>query len=420
VRIGSSEGYIVYRNNYFLFQPDYLSDIRAPLALRVADVPVKRDAFDPTEISLRARPAQPAQPAPQAEAAEAAQAAEGAEAAQGAQGAEDVRISEPKQGTVQEYWRSISRWASSIGEDTSPIDDIPGEVLRSIAARYIGDEQEREKSWLTMVSWLFEHIHTSKEYTPENKALYLKGLSHTLLELIWDESLRPNEQLQLVQSGDAFALLAGKEQLVEKGGVKAFRFVDSVTGVLKYMCGASMCSEAIKREFESNADDPMNGLVVNRETTGPFYGFIVPKAKERRLIFKRSSPPQPGGKLEKGGECAIISAISHHITMLKEVSQMLVAEGFPRFILTDDILDEKTRKKKERELAKATGRKVAAEVRRPGRVFENAVRACALNDIILRWMDIMMKVSPRETAKRYFYRPIAALKSGHKGVVQKI
>jgi hypothetical protein len=420
VRIGSSEGYIVYRNNYFLFQPDYLSDIRVPLALRVADVPVKRDAFDPTEISLRAKPVAAAPPAPEAPAPEGV-APEGA----APEAAAPEAVSEPKEGTVQEYWRSISRWASSIADDTSPIDDIPPEVIKSIAARYIGDEQDREKSWLTMVSWLFEHIHASKEYTPSNKTLYLKALSHTLLELIWDESLRPNEQLQLVQSGDAFAQVAGKEQLVEKGGVKAFRFVDSITGVLKYMCGTSACSEAIKREFESNADDSMNGLVVNKETTGPFYGFIVPKAKERRLIFKRSSPPEPGAKLEKGGECAIISAISHHITMLKEVSGMLAAEGLPRFILTDDILDEKARKKKERELAKATGRKVVAEAKRPGRVFENAVRACALNDIILRWMDIMMKVVPAEggagkAGKRYFYRPVAALKSGHKGAVLKM
>lgn len=104
---------------------------------------------------------------------------------------------------------------------------------------------------------------------------------------------------------------------------------------------------------------------------------------------------------------------------------MLAAEGLPRFILTDDILDEKARKKKERELAKATGRKVVAEAKRPGRVFENAVRACALNDIILRWMDIMMKVVPAEggagkAGKRYFYRPVAALKSGHKGAVLKM
>jgi len=414
IRIGSSEGYIVYRNNYFLFQPDYLSDIRVPLALRVADIPVKRDAFDPTEMSLGAKPtvaaAAPA-PAPREEGPQ-EEAVEGEEVPEG--------IPQPKQGTVQEYWRSISRWATAIEADSSVIDSIPPEVLASIASRYVGDEQAREISWLTMVSWLFEHIHLSQEYTPEKRTLYLKALSHTLLELIWDESLRPNEQLQLVQGGDAFAKLAGKEQIVERGGVKAFRFVDSITGILKYMCGMSACSEAIKREFESNPEDSLQRLVVNTETTGPFYGFIVPKAKERRLIFKTSSPPQPGKKLEKGGECAIISAISHHITMLKEVSEMLVAEGFPRFILTEDVLDEKSRKKKERELAKSTGRKIATETKRPGRTFENAVRACALNDIILRWMDIMVNTSGNEAGKRYFYRPVAALKSGHKGAVQKI
>jgi hypothetical protein len=415
VRIGASEGYIVYRNNYFLFQPDYLSDIRIPLALRVADVPIKRDAFDPTEIALRAKAAAAPVAAPVPAAVAPPAAVEAPAAAEEEAPAEAVP--EPAQGTVYEYWRSISRWASAIENGTSVIDDIPAEVLTSIAARYVGDEQAREKSWLTMVSWLFEHIHTSQEYTPENKALYLRGLSHTLLEFIWDESLRPNEQLQLVQSRDAFALQAGKEQIVERGGVKAFRFVDSITGVLKYMCGMSACSEAIKREFEANPDDVLQGLTVTTETTGPMYGFIVPKAKERRLIFKTSSPPQPGKKLEKGGECAIISAISHHITILKAVSEMLVAEGYPRFILTDEILDEKARKKKERELAKSTGRKITSEPKRPGRTFENAVRACALNDIILRWMDNMRNTggTPR---KRYFYRPVAALKSGHKGAVQ--
>jgi hypothetical protein len=390
----------------------------------VADVPVKRDAFDPTEISLRASvvapPAAAAAAAPAVAAAAAAAPAQG-EAEAEAQAEAEVPAPEPKQGTLQEYWRSISRWASAIEDDTSPVDDIPEEVLASIAARYVGDEQAREKSWLIMVSWLFDHIHSSQEYSAENKRLYLRGLSHTLLEFIWDESLRPNEQLALVQAGDAFALQAGKEQIVERGGVKAFRFVDSITGVLKYMCGLSACSEAIKREFEANPEDPLQGLVVTTETTGPMYGFIVPKAKERRLIFKTSSPPAPGRKLEKGGECAIISAISHHITILKAVSDMLMAEGYPRFILTDEILDEKARKKKERELAKSTGRKVVSEPKRPGRTFENAVRACALNDIILRWMDVMGKaVEGGAARKRYFYRPVAALKSGHKGAVQKI
>ena len=103
--------------------------------------------------------------------------------------------------------------------------------------------------------------------------------------------------------------------------------------------------------------------------------------------------------------------------MLKTISDLLVTEGFPKFILTDDILDEKARAKKEKELAKATGR-VPVQYRKTKKTFENAVRACALKDIMLRWMDIMVnKAGPK---RRYFYRPVSALKSGHKGAVQKI
>jgi hypothetical protein len=408
VRVGAAEGYIVYRNNYFMFQPDYLSDIRIPLALRVADVPVKRDAFDPTTISLQEKPVEI--PAPAAAAAAAAAAPAPAPAA--------AAPPQPVAGTIEEYWRSISRWASAISKEESVTDDIPAEVLSSIATRYVGDEQGREKAWLTMISWLYEHIHMSAEYTPQQKSQYLRGLAETLLQFIWDESLRPNEQLQLILAKDSFAVTAAKEQIVTKDGVTAFRFVDSITGVLKYMCGRAPCAEAVRKEFEADPADLLRGLVVDTTTTGPLYGFNVPKAKERRLIFKTSVPPAPGGKLEKGGECAIISTISFHITMLKNISELLVAEGFPRFILTEDILDEKARKRKEKALALAQKKEYVIPSRRPGRTFENAVRACALKDIMLRWMDIMK--ADAEPRKRYFFRPVAAFKSGHKGAVQKI
>ena len=412
IRVGAAEGYIVYRNNYFMFQPDYLSDIRVPLALRVADVPVKRDAFDPAAISLQAKPDVPVAAAEQ-EVVEEAAAQEPAVEQQVV-----ATKPEPVAGTIQEYWRAISRWAAAISTGKSVIDDIPPEVTTAIAARYVGDEQGREISWLTMISWLFEHIYTSKEYTSDQKSQYLRGLAETLIQFIWDESLRPNEQLQLILAKDDYALRAAGEQLVTKEGITAFRFVDPITGILKYMCGMTPCVEAVRKEFESNPADPLRTLVVNRDTTGPLYGFNVPKAKERRLIFKTNAPPAPGGKLDKGGECAIISAISFHITMLKQISDLLVAEGFPRFILTESILDEKARKKAEKAAAKAAGTKITTEARRPGRTFENAVRACALKDIILRWMDIMK--ADAEPRKRYFYRPVAAQKSGHKGAVQKI
>ena len=398
VRMGSKEGYIVYRNNYFMFQPDYLSDIRIPLALRVADVPVKRDAFDPTSISLKSTTDEGAPAAAPVE----KPAIEGE--------AKEASL-QPLPGTVQQYWKTITDWAERISRGESVIDDIPADVLAAIGNRYLGDEQAREKAWLTMISWLYEHIHKS---TYERKGDYLIGLANTLLQFIWDESLRANEQLQLVQAKNKMAIIAAQEQIVEKDGVTAFRFVDPISGVLKYMCGAAPCAEAVRREFEANERDPYRVIVVNTETTGDIYGFNVPKAKERRLTFKTSYAPAPGGKVEKGGECSIVSTISYHITMLKTISDMLVSEGFPRFILTEDILDEKVRIKRERDAAKAAGTKYVPRTRPPGRTFENAVKACALKDIMFRWLDNM------KARKRYFFRPVSALKSGHKGAVQKV
>jgi len=414
LRVKGIEGYIVYRNGYFLFQPDYLSDIRIPLALRVADVPVKRDSFDPTGITLRKEVAAAAPAAPAVADADAVAPDAVAPDADVAPPA----AAPPAPGTIQAYWAAIGKWANDINTGDSITNAIPQGLLDIMSSRYVKDEKSREESWLSMISWLYDHIQSTETYTDEQKSMFRKTLAETLIEFIWDESLRPTEQVQLIQSGDAMARGAAKEQIVKKGETEAFRFVDPITGIMKYVCGSVSCSDAVTRVFENDPDDPMRKIQVNTTTTGQIYGFIVPKAKERRLIFKTSSaPPPPGGKPEKGGECAIISTISYHIQMLKDISNLLVAEGYPRFILTEDILDEKARKKKEKQEAKSAGKSLPKSTgKSDARTFENAVRACALKDIILRWLTIMQA---SKGGKRYFYRPVAALKSGHKGTVAK-
>jgi hypothetical protein len=393
IRVKNSEGYIVYRNGYFLFQPDYLSDIRIPLALRVADIPVKRDSFDPTAIHLRSAVAIPAAPA--------------------ANKSEGVI---PIEDDVEGYWTAISQWAEQINQGLAPKGIIPPAVIGVMKSRYMDDQYKREESWLIMISWLCDHIEGGETYSSENKAQYRTALAETLMEFIWDESLRPSEQKQILATGNIIARGTAKEQIMKVGDTEAFRYVDPMTGKLVYICGDKPCSDAVVRIFETSTTDPLYGLQANTTTTGQIYGFIVPKAKERRLIFKTSSaPPPPGGKVEKGGECSIVSAISFHIQMLKQISNLLVAEGYPRFILTDDILDEKTRKRKEKQEAKAAGR-AAMLGEKTGRTFENAVKACALKDIILRWMSIMQ--APKK-GRTYFYRPVASLKTGHKGTVAK-
>ena len=419
LRVKGNEGYIVYRNGYFLFQPDYLSDIRIPLALRVADVPVKQDAFDPTIVHLKRDGAvvvdpQVAQPKVGDDGVQPTTQDVAGQQQQQQQQQEQVK----KLDNLESYWTAITTWANDINTGSSIKEDIPPEVYKAMEARYVKDEKSREESWLMMISWLYDHIQSSETYSEEDKAKYRKSLGETLIEFIWDESLRPTEQVQLVQSGDLIARAAGREQIVKKGETEAFRFVDPITGIMKYVCGSVPCSDAVVRVFENDPEDPIRTIQANTQTTGQIYGFIVPKAKERRLIFKTSAaPPPPGGKPEKGSECAIISTISYHIQMLKDISNLLVAEGYPRFILTEDILDEKTRKKKEKQEAKLSGRVTPSVTKVANRTFENAVRACALKNIILRLLTIMQA---SKGGKRYFYRPVAALKSGHKGTVAKL
>lgn len=394
------EGYIVYRNGYYMFQPDYLADIRIPLALRVAEVPVKKDSYEPAEMSsaLEANVVAPKE------------------------------TSEPAEGTLAIYWKHIKEWAIAISKKEAPLEDLPEPLQKAIADRYKGDSEIKENDQLIMINWLYEHI-IKGSYNEEKRNEYLLSLSNALLSMVWDESLRPNEQLQLLKTSDELAKTIGKHHIVEKGGTKAIRVVDISTGSLKYYCGEDVCSDAVSRVFELNQADPLLGLQANITTTGRIYGFVISKSKEGRLVFKTNERPvQPGAKPEKGGECSIISTIASHIRMLKDISELLTQEGYPKFLLTDDYLDEKSLKRIKEAEEKAGGvasKKVfVKEMLRTSqyaikkgkafktRKFENAVRACALINIILRMMDNMQQL---KGGRRYFYRPIEAIKSNHKG-----
>lgn len=417
IKVKGKEGYIVYRNGYFLFQPEYLADIRIPLALRIADFPVKRDFYDPATIKIEDAVAAPV-------------AAAAAAPIEVAPEGEDAVVPPPVQDTFLQYWDQIKEWAAAIKNGTAQTSEgsqpiylpetiyciRPGCAPGILQKRYTGGEVERERSWLIMVGWLYEHIQGNSDFSPEQKSAYRSALARTLVELIWDESIRPIEQMRLMK--DETARRAGREQIVVRDGVEGFRFIDPMTGLLKYICGANPCADAVARKLDTNPGDPLLSLKVDNQHTGGVYGFIVPKSKERRLIFKTSKPPAPGAKPEKGGECSIISTISYHITMLKEIAELLVAEGYPKFILEDSILDSKQQIKKARAEAKAAGVAPAANPVHKDRIFENAIRACALKNIILRWMT-NMQGSKEGEAKLYFYRPIAALKTGHKGIISK-
>jgi hypothetical protein len=419
LRVGGQEGYLIYRNGFYLFQPILLADVRIPLALRVADVPVRKDVYEPAPIIMeekvaKAAPAVAAAPMERPLATEAAP--------------EHVVA---KTETTGAYWTACVEWSKTIENGTSEM-DIPMSVTNMIDARYKGDEFKREYNILVMISWMYEDIQRNTAYTEEQRATWRTALASVLLEMVWDGSFNSAEQLALLRdpstAGPALDATTA-EQRVKKGATVAYRFVVPTTGGIEYICAdGAKCSEAVTRLFESDKTDPVNTVRADRTTTGRIYGMMLPKVKEGTIVFKTNDRPvDPGIKPEKGGECEIVSNIESHKKGLREIRDMIVALGYPAFLLRDEVLEEKKerqtkeaaaageaakRKKKGPGVADDTAPKAVTKLRIDSRKFQNVVKACALKQIVLRLVDLLER--RRAAGKHYFFRPVAAVKAGHK------
>jgi hypothetical protein len=403
LRVGGQEGYLVYRNTYYVFQPIRLADVRIPLAMRVADVPVRKDYYDPVPIRVETGAA----PAAAAAAPVAAAAAPAA-----------------KSETASAYWAACVAWASTIEAGTSEA-DVPVDVTRVIEGRYSEDEFKREYNILVMISWMYEDIQRNPDYTGDKRIAWRKVLAQVLLEMVWDGSLSNVEQLALLRepaNADVLARVAA-QQRIKKGSTEAFRFVVPTTGAIEYICAdGAKCSDAVMRLFENDRADPMNNVHADRTTTGRFYGMMLPKLKEGAIVFKTNDRPvEPGSKPEKGGECEIVSNIETHKKGLREIRAIMAGLGYPPFLLRDEVLDEKKgrakpeepgKKKKKGEAGAEEGSKTFTKLRLDARKFQNVVKACTLKNIMLRMLDILE--TGKAGSKYYFFRPIAAVKAGHK------
>jgi hypothetical protein len=439
IKVDGKEGYILEKNGLILFQPFLLRDTRIPLALRIAQVPVRQDVFEPTKVAI-AKAAEAVKPV-----VEQAPKVEG----------EEAPVDTGEKGA---YWTTLKELATAM--DQTSVDVYKTKLQAAVEAaseRYEGERLDVETYRLYMISWFYlDLLDTKKGYTEAESRTYRAGFKQVLLEFFWDHSFLPNDQLAIVNAGkDPLLEIAAAEQIRKRGDREVYRFVDPSTGKLKYMCKTGVCDPSVANVFETDASDPVNSLVCDITKTSVIYGFLVPKIKEARLVFKTSNPPAIGGKLEKGGECSIVSNIALDKSLLvgswpqqkegeKTISQLLVARGYKRMILEKDIIYETDRRKikkkydelprqiekarkegKADELAKKESEfasvravyeadNIAASVfatKSSEYVFENVHRACAIIEIILRWLDVMEK--GKEGSKRYFYRPVSALKAKH-------
>lgn len=422
IKIKGRNGYIVYRNGYYLFQPLDLADLKVPLSLRIASLPLKKDFYDFSKIMEERATSIAAAAAPPAEG--------------------ERKI---------EYWTAMKAWVSAIqagtfseaaepklqeppGKNKDTLDHIgiPGAVRDETKRRYkTSDELRRELFRYGMILWMYEYLTAPKppawltEYEPEEisdekRPVLLKAFGQAILEFIWDTNLNPNEQQFLVRFGDETDRFIGREQRVQKGETEAFRYIDALTGKLIYMCATGRCSEAVVRIFEGDATDSINTVKANVSVTGVPYGFMVPEAKKAVIVFKTNvAAAAVGAAPDEGSKCSNISAIEVHTRMLKAIRENLDGGGYPHLFLWDRLLNEDIIRRKESEAIKKAKEAGAAAPERTVPAREDfvrnmitAMRPCTVKELALRWLDILESA---KGGKRYFYRPISALKAGHKG-----
>jgi hypothetical protein len=381
---GSLEGYIIYRNNLFLFQPNTIQDTHIPIALRYGRYPIKRDYYEPKST----RTLQVGSTI----------AGAGAVAAQPAEGAASTAVGTvrgPPSFTrsdiilVKAFWIEANNWIDSWNFDTVPaVESIPANLTKAILEYLEGDNDKkiREETRLKKLQWWGRSIGAgtagaAASTLEEN----LKDLKKVARQFIWDNFIKSKEQISLLQEGVPYQDIAADEQIVVLESLTAFRMLDIESGKSLYVCGDRLCADSLVQQFEKSKTDTIISSKANQRVSAEIYGFMVPW--EGNIMFKTNVPKPEGSVPAMGAACSIVSNVTGHRKKI-----VLLGEILKRFTGSDYELTE--------------------EALTVTRRMTSAINFCALMEIVMRWMDVRRA---KYGGLRYFYRPISSFYSGHKG-----
>ncbi len=380
VRSGGRDGYIIYRNGYYLFQPFVFKTTDIPIALRVARLPVRVDVFSAEYME-----------------------AVGAEGEAAAVAAPSAETSAPK---LAQLFTALGTWAASLAAaDAAAPSDIKNWFKN-------GDR-------VNMIRWFATALRASPF---ADKEAVLKKI---VLEMAFDEECDVDEQRLFILAPELQPLGPSvcREQLLNLEGRPVFVYVDITNGQLRYIYSdGSEVSPADRATLEGKLTEesmevrqernPNFGLKADITTTGSPYGFIAAK-RGLAFVFKTNTPSAVGGTPSIGSECAIVSGMTDHARILGLLGEYLAVAiqsnlsldatkvgtkyEFQKYVILDGEFTSETVDPKRNPDIQAT------------RII-NANRVCTLTDLVLRFMDTI-----RVDNKRWFYRAVPAVYTGHKG-----
>ena len=361
-------GHIIYKNGYFLFQPDQIRDEIIPLALRVAAFPPKRDSY----AALIEAPV----------------------------------VEEPEEenteDTIEVFWNSIQSWIQTIQTSTSKklIYEVSGgkyvppksivTELNKIYKDEISLKIAKEK--LGMVGYLYEKVKENSTW----KALLVRVLE----EAIWDEFLSSTEQYKLFRSWMDSGELDKYEHVyrhhyLEQDGEWLFRFVDIHTGEMKYRCEDGECRRDVI-ELLQEGEQPLKidstTTLYSKENLHVIYGFIVPAGKENQsshMAFKTARAVGPDILTPPGLECSTVSNRDKRDPLLTTLGTYIetISNGINLGLSKENI-----------------------------KTIRGSFSICFLLDLTLRMMDEKSRTSQDargRPGKRLFYRSIESYRGNH-------
>jgi hypothetical protein len=396
IRVNGETGYILYKNRYFLFQPEKLQDIGIPIALRTALFPVKQDSYEDIEVIPIQKPA-PKVVAPRVEEGvnRPAVEEESKEAPVEALPVVEVR------GDILAFWDTCMEMIQTIQNGTLPVARsekkiLPDSMEFAIRDRYKGNKKAEDKAYnsISMIYRFYQDIKANAEW----REMFV----YAATKFLWDEILNFEEQYAIYQAKkanpDALMSIVWDDHIVVYEGETMYRRINPVTGSLEYKCDGENCSPALVTAFEAEDEstDELRKLRVNTTTTGVPYGTV--NYKEGIFVFKTNVPPAPSPnpqvheKKERGAECANVPNMKPHYKLLENLGDIAQATLGTKLGFTMAELDE-------------------APVPRS---IKNSVRACALTDLALRFFDEL-----RLQEKHWFYRPLPTFYTKHLGKLRK-
>ena len=372
IRVGNQEGYIIYKNGFYLFQPEMLWDENLPIALRLTDFPVKRDEYEPIPF-VKEEKQEPAKVVKKNNVKKVEVVEEKKEDAEGEVNfTVEEEEEEEDRSQFETFWLATVDWSKSIAAGTAS-KDTPKNINTLLDSRYV----DLGEKTVTSIKNVFEMVGYLYFSVRANPALR-KHVADSLLEFVWDEYLYPSEIQRLYKKYETTPEMkvASAENTLVYGNTRIFRYVNPKTNTIVYMCGDKVCDLSVVEGAEQN--DPISKLVANKTTTGELYG--LNGVKSEKITFKSNDPPPVGDPPANGRLCYSVPNKGPHLKMLEKIAEISTAATGSNLDLSSDKI----------------------------KAVKTPYRLCTLADLSFRFLD---KVRP--DGKRFFYRPIAALKSKH-------